>query len=117
MPVTYIGSNLVSSAEEAIERTRRSLRDDPVFGKIAGRPVIVEARLVVECVAILPSGEDLERRRWEVYWTYRGMADPRPWKHPEPARQRRQASELPGNRNQPAANGSRTRSQRAPARR
>jgi hypothetical protein len=123
MPVSYVYA--AGSADEAKELARQSIADHPVHGKVPEPPVIVEARfVVVNTGVVLSSGEELERRRWEVYWTYRAMPDPRPWMHPpltsrypegrQPdaaPRTRRAASALPAAMPPPAPSPPRSRGQ------
>lgn len=121
MPVSYVYG--AHSADEAMATARRDIKGHPVYGRIPEEPDIVEARqVVIGTGVVLSSGEELEKRRWEVYWTYPGMPDPRPGvgfsptelalrqlrtEHSPPPREeprsRRAASALPGASPPPAA--------------
>jgi len=77
----------VRSADETVEAARKASGITPIFGEFPEEPVIVEARFEATVVRVLPSTrQDLVRRRWEVYRTYRGMPVLRPWIHPPSSR-------------------------------
>ena len=81
MPVTLIYGH--TTADETVEAARQRIRNDPTYPAVPEEPVIVEVRFEAMVIGTLPStGQDLVRRRSEVYWTHRGMPAPRPWMHP-----------------------------------